>query len=193
MLILYALLGTTLSAYYGPNTMPTITLNFGFFRGGASWEEPVQLWAKVVIFIIVIFPAVDVLSAFPLNAITLGNNMFAAFFTGTKWMRSRPVEVMFRLLAAIPPLIGSFFVRNLATILQYVGLIGFLITFIIPPVLNLVSRYHCEKRFRASKTPYTLPFISSTPSCLLVLFFAVFAVSYCIMTNALVNFGRLPG
>jgi len=37
-------------------------------------------WATVIAFIVVTFPAVDVLSAYPLKAITLGNNLMGAVF-----------------------------------------------------------------------------------------------------------------
>lgn len=61
-----------------------------------------------------LFPAIDVVSAFPLNGITLGNNIHTAVCMGTKYMNNRKVQILFRLIAAIPPIIGATLVRDLA-------------------------------------------------------------------------------
>jgi len=37
----------------------------------------------------------------------------AAFFSGTKYASNRKIQVVFRLIVAIPPLIGALFVKNL--------------------------------------------------------------------------------
>lgn len=37
-------------------------------------------WAKAVSLYVMCFPALDVVSAFPLNAITLGNNMMGSAY-----------------------------------------------------------------------------------------------------------------
>ena len=42
--------------------------------------EGAALWTKVVSWYIICFPAMDVVSAFPLNAITVANNMFGAYY-----------------------------------------------------------------------------------------------------------------
>jgi amino acid permease len=42
-----------------------------------DWQSR-PVYAKAISFIVLIFPALDVLSAFPLNAITLGNNLMSA-------------------------------------------------------------------------------------------------------------------
>jgi len=110
----YSFLGIVLAMYYGPHMEPTCSLNFTFYRGGAPFGQPIPLWATIINYIIVLFPAIDVVSAFPLNGITLGNNIHAAFCMGTKYMHYRSFKIFFRLVAAIPPLIGAAFVRDLA-------------------------------------------------------------------------------
>nr|CAG4714004.1 unnamed protein product [Naegleria fowleri] len=111
--LFYTLLGIVLAVYYGDNILGTCSLNFGYYRGGKPFGMSTPIWAELIVYVIILFPAIDVLSAFPLNAITLGNNIHAAFFTGTKWMDSRKVQVVFRLIAAVPPIIGALFVSNL--------------------------------------------------------------------------------
>ena len=60
-----------------------------------------------------IFPALDVASAYPLNAITLGNNLMAAWASDLtpKVARFRRVRLFFRLLAAVPPIVGAFLAK----------------------------------------------------------------------------------
>jgi hypothetical protein len=38
-------------------------------------------WALIISYIVVLFPPLDVISAFPLNGLTLGNNLMTAFVT----------------------------------------------------------------------------------------------------------------
>lgn len=159
--------------------------------------------ASIVSFIVLIFPALDVLSAFPLSAITLGNNLMSAclgeaaveppptssdpeseraalllggndadtdssannsmsgspakaskasamsarsFFATRRVQRMlrtrrghRLVTICFRLIAAVPAVVGAAFVSNLDNILQFTGLIGIAIAFLIPAVLRVFA------------------------------------------------------
>ncbi len=59
--------------------------------------------------IILIFPAIDVLSAYPLISITLGENLLGVVGKGLKLdLSNRGVVVIFRVLASTPPLIVRF-------------------------------------------------------------------------------------
>ncbi|KAL9658360.1 hypothetical protein ABK040_015680 [Willaertia magna] len=182
-LLFYCLLGIVLAVYYGDNIQATCSLNFSFYRGGKPFGISAPWWADIIIYLIILFPAIDVLSAFPLNGITLGNNMHAAFFSGTKWMENRKIQVAFRILAAVPPIIGGCFVKNLDSILKYVGILGFLITFVFPPLLHLVSAYKARKKYGTDKTPFTYPFISSTATSVICILFGIAAILYCIIAN----------
>ncbi|KAL0486636.1 11 TM domain-containing transmembrane protein [Acrasis kona] len=182
--IFYVVLGVVLAIYYGPNIMSTASLNFGTWRAGRSFSESVPTWTTILIYVIILFPALDVISAFPLNGIALGNNLHTGVFgENQKYMSKRWIQVLFRLLAAVPPLIGAIFVRDLSKLLSYAGLVGFIITFVIPPVLNVVSRRVCEKRFGCSKTPYTIPIITSTPMCVFVSILGAMSVVFCVVMN----------
>jgi hypothetical protein len=53
------------------------------------------------------------------SAITLGNNLFAGLpHEWTNNMKSKRVRIVCRLLAAIPPLIGAAFLREVALCTQ---------------------------------------------------------------------------
>jgi hypothetical protein len=186
-------------------------------------------YATAIAYAVLLFPALDVLSAFPLNALTLGNNLMscafgdaaltiptaaseAEFFAssdapqrpgadataaervwhwlvyggsssggesgddgapllaasggvaagstssaaasgggggGAPFLRTRRghrvVATLFRLLAAVPPIVVAFFVRDLGNVLEFTGLIGVAIAFLVPAMLALYS----EARQRA--------------------------------------------
>lgn len=93
----YSILGITVGATFGPSVAQASNLNWHAYRGGTGvydiatgvWTD-VAWWAPWNSLYIVCFPAIDVVSAFPLNAITVGNNLFGA------WFGKRIVEVEVR-------------------------------------------------------------------------------------------------
>lgn len=61
---------------------------------------------------------------------------------------SRPTTVGFRLLAAVPPLIVAYFLRDLGLISEYAGTVGVIITLVFPALLNLRSRTRMKELFQ---------------------------------------------
>jgi len=89
-------------------------------------------------YLVVFFPAFDVSSVFPINAVALSSNLMSAVFgeRSTKVERDdRSTVIVFRLLASVPPVIGACLSHNLAQILDYSGVVGLLIATVIPPLL----------------------------------------------------------
>jgi hypothetical protein len=144
----YALLGVTVAAWFGGDVNAQCNLNWKSYVGcvppkadGRAATMDDQGWgARLLAFVILVFPALDVLSAFPLSAITLGNNLRSAInprllqselsagvvkpppgaarraarlllLLVPESRRARTRAAAFRLLAAAPPL----FVSALAT------------------------------------------------------------------------------
>lgn len=143
----YTAVGVTIATYFGPHTFQNSNLNWRFYiRGGLlSW-------------FIVLFPAFDVASAYPLNAITLGNSLMTAFYGKQRIHEledSRLLRSAFRLLAAVPPVILAAFVRDLGKITDYTGLTGFAIAFIFPPLLAMASEKYMRDRGLPSQTIYS--------------------------------------
>lgn len=64
--LFYTLLGIVLAVYYGDNILGTCSLNFGYYRGGKPFGMSTPIWAELIVYVIILFPAIDVLSAFPL-------------------------------------------------------------------------------------------------------------------------------
>lgn len=148
--VAYAALGTILAAWFGRSVQAQANLNWHSYVGcqPAGTTDPTHkpLGAQAISFIILIFPALDVLSAYPLNAVALGNNLIAAVFPaaaaaaqGQGQTVSRCTRIGFRLIAAIPPLLAgglsTMYGVKLGQILQFTGLIGVCIAFGIPSLL----------------------------------------------------------
>ena len=140
----YALLGVTLASWFGSAINPQCNLNWKDYVGCVAphadgspvTREDQPGWARALSFIVLVFPALDVLSAFPLSAITLGNNLRSAInpklleaevAAGIPKPQPGPLRsvarlllrlmppsrrqrmriITFRLLAAVPPLFVS--------------------------------------------------------------------------------------
>lgn len=158
---LYSFLGVVVALYYGSAVQQTCTLNWNHYTGSSSPDRPG--FASFISYLVVLFPALDVISAFPLNAITLGNGMCTAF-TSSPGQSHAPIAppkrvlLIFRLCAAIPPLIGAALVKDLAPVLQYTGCVGVLLAFVFPTVLCWVSQQRAKVLFEGRSTlPSFLP------------------------------------
>lgn len=90
-------------------------------------------------FCIILFPALDVISAFPLNAINLGNNIFEAFYgnLADEMESTRSSKICFRLLARVPPIFGGILVHELGVGTDYTGCAGFILLDFLYPHYSL--------------------------------------------------------
>jgi hypothetical protein len=147
-----------------------VNLNFVNFTFGLDPGETSLLilsTMKVASNVVVMFPALDTISVFPLIANTLGNNLLAA--SGSpflKWIAHRlpsahnsssfrdlPPEVrkhsvqraskiatvFWRLVAAFPPLVASLWATDLSFSLLLAGVAGLYVAFFAPSLLQLSS------------------------------------------------------
>jgi amino acid permease len=128
----YLILGVVLSLFFGKAVPTSANLLWSDYSG----PTPSLLQAAASAFI-VIFPALDVASCFPLCAITLGNNILSAYYGEQvhTMAESKPHRVAFRLLAAAPPVLTAAFVTDLGAITRVSGICGFAIAFIFPSLL----------------------------------------------------------
>lgn len=111
---LYITIGVASVLYFGQNVSQSINLNFVDFYWGLSEKalsgSPMQVGEYYVAvgfsMLIVVFPALDTLSVFPLIANTLGNNMLAAF---PKWRKLvKRFVLATKLDVAFPPVDNNF-------------------------------------------------------------------------------------
>ena len=133
--LFYAILAATLAAYFGSEMQKQSNLNWIHYEG----TDNIYLRWMISKFIL-LFPALDVVSAAPLNGITLGNNLFAAFYKSEKSMTEKSKVLAFRLLASIPPILGALIARDISKITDFTGIAGIIITFIFPSLLQWYSR-----------------------------------------------------
>jgi len=174
----YAFTGVTLGYVFGTGIEQSANLNWEGFHGGTGvvgedgYIGGISIWSKMVGMFIVCFPALDVVSAFPLNAITLGNNLMGAAFGRRihEVEKNRWIVMTFRILASVPPIILAIIVRKLGTITDYAGTTGFIITFCFPALLYTYSRKKASQKGFSTDTAYSA-FSSSSP-------FAIFLFTF---------------
>jgi len=118
------------------------------------------LYARLFTLFVVIFPSLDVASAYPLNAITLGNNLMATYY-GPLAMpeaeRSWKKRAFWRLLAAAPPVFAAGCVHDLGPITAYTGLTGIIIALVTPSALAYASELTLKGLNIPHKTAFSLP------------------------------------
>ncbi|KAF1793036.1 Amino acid transporter, transmembrane domain [Phytophthora cactorum] len=138
-MMFYIALGSICSLYFGPKLATSVNLNWAEFTWGINESMTlVPLWAKALSMIVVVFPALDTLSVFPLISVTLGDNMAAVL--PKKWTRGSrrsTWKLLCRFGAAVPPLLISMFVSDLSVTLQISGLMGIYVAFFAPALLQL--------------------------------------------------------
>ncbi|GMF26672.1 unnamed protein product [Phytophthora lilii] len=141
-MVFYIALGSVCSLYFGPKLATSVNLNWAEFTWGINESMTlVPLWAKLLSMIVVVFPALDTLSVFPLISVTLGDNMAAV--VPKRWTRGgrrSSWKLICRFGAALPPLLISMFVSDLSVTLQISGLMGIYVAFFAPALLQLQAR-----------------------------------------------------
>lgn len=159
----YALLGVVVSLYFGTGVNASSNLNWRQYRGQRTSDGSIVWYAPVVSFFVVLFPALDVASAYPLNAFTLGNNLMSAFYGDQMYIheKSEFKVRLFRLLAALPPFLGACLIRDLSQITSFTGLTGFAIAFIIPALLALYSERKMVERSLPVETEHSNVFATT--------------------------------
>lgn len=142
-MLFYIVLGSIASLYFGAKTASSVNLNWADFTWGlASSASLLPLWAKAMSAIVVVFPALDTISVYPLISVTLGDNMAAV--VPRAWTRAVGGKPFWKLLcrfgACIPPLLISVFVSDLSITLQFSGMAGIYVAFFAPALLQLAAQ-----------------------------------------------------
>ena len=164
-MVLYSALGISVGFFYGASIPQTCTLAWADYTGGHDKAgEGKPGWAVFISYLIVLFPPLDIISAFPLNAITLGNNLLCTFVDDVSKQSLLRIKIPFRLLAAVPPIVGACVVKDLGVILKYTGCVGVLIAFAYPCVLQWKSVQMCKNRGIVNTGEQNLPPFSDNTS-----------------------------
>ena len=107
---------------------------------------------RALSYYLILFPSLDVMSAYPLTVICIVNNVYMALTGRDTSEKARSkydwiLRLGLRVTIAVLPLFLAFAAANLVFILQYAGLLGFAIGFLFPVILQLRSIYVCRKYF----------------------------------------------
>ncbi|OQR91845.1 transmembrane protein [Achlya hypogyna] len=169
--LFYLGLGLSCCYYFGDSISSSVNLNWAHFTWGLS---PVPVWAKCLTALVVLFPALDTLSVFPLIAITLGDNLAVSLRQCCSFWTLKQQRVVCRLVAALPPLVIAVLVTDLSITLQISGVFGVYVAFIAPALLQWAAR-----REDPRDNMYSGRF-SGDPYIYLVLAFGL--VAFCILS-----------
>lgn len=156
---------------------------------GNGWEDcgsntAGRVMGYILSYIVLFFPMINVLSAYPMIGVTVGDNIFTSV---PKSIVARfgagPSRTACRLFSAIPPLILAAFFRQLNMILTIGGLFGFLLGLTIPCCFQLASLKFCKDTWgtlASGCTEFTEKRISSIPVtlffCLISLVLLIIAI-----------------
>ncbi|XP_049852605.1 transmembrane protein 104 homolog isoform X2 [Schistocerca gregaria] len=157
--LMYALVGLITSAYFGTNAFPMINLNWITYTGAGFNGQNIPVYARIISAVVVLFPIIDIVSAYPLNSVTLSSNLYSALPASVRMRDSKLIKIALRLVASIPPIILSSFIRDLGVIVQISSVFGFFITFFAPAILQLATKKKCLKEFGRHSTIYSFKFL----------------------------------
>ena len=106
---------------------------------------------KVLSYYIILFPSLDVMTAYPLGNTAVANNVYT-MITGKdsnddKRRYAKLALLGLKFVCSIIPLALAFAVSNLLDVVQYAGLLGFTVGFLFPAMVQFASQYHCMKIF----------------------------------------------
>jgi len=194
--VFYLLMGILCSLYFGSSVDPLVTLNWRTYSGfDGGWGVAVDgrpWWAIAIQLVVMFFPILDMLSVFPLVAVTLGDNLVQFVpkhnifkiqcLTGLapqKKYQRKLTTILFRLIASIPPILCAAGVGQLNTIFGFTGLFSLFLTFILPPILHYQSKNFCLNEWGslAWQTPYTMH-ISKNGYVVATLLFGLIAIVF---------------
>lgn len=147
--LVYVIFASTIALYFGQDTRSSVNLDWAGAGGGG---ENSSLFARTcgiaISHYIVLYPAINVVSTYPLNAVTLGDALLAAYrgAAGTiddissHQPPSATQTKSFRVVAAVVPLVGAFLADDISNITRFTGVFGLCMCAAFPGVLALVAK-----------------------------------------------------
>lgn len=136
--ILYSLVGLSVS-FYSDQVPKMASLLFRNFSAGYPLESR-PLWAALCEYLIIICPAIDVVTCYPIKSLTISDAIITWQY-GTKVHEvKRSVVILNRFLVSISPLIVCYIFYDLADILYWIGLLVFVIMQIAFPLMHLAMK-----------------------------------------------------
>lgn len=122
------------------NVNPQCSIEYSEYSAGYSQSDR-PAWTYIIAYIVVLFPALDVFSSFPVMAITVADN-FQTMREGVsnEDFGKNSSQKLYRIFSVIVPVIISFFMFNLSEIVEWVGMVGFILVQVVIPILHVFTR-----------------------------------------------------
>jgi amino acid permease len=117
-------------------------------------------WTYALGYLVVIFPALDVFSSFPLCSVALADNLQSLVY-GSVPRNSIPRVGFYgvKLFACVPALVIAMLAHNLGTVLDWAGLFGFFLVLFMIPLCHLAGRkvLPIESQYDVRRLPRVSP------------------------------------
>jgi len=140
------------------------TLAYENYSAGHSLADR-PVWTYIVEYFILLFPALDVVSSFPLCSVVIADNIANVVYNSSESQLKGKVLLFIKLGASLPPLVIAFFESDLGVIIDWTGLFGFFLMIFMVFILH-ISAKGLVPQDSVYKTP-------SNPLCSLFLALAV--------------------
>jgi hypothetical protein len=188
--IAYSVMSIVISNYFGDKTLISSNLDWEFYWGKLNVNREIPLYARCISSFVVLLPALDVASAFPLNAITLGNSLMSSYY-GSRIhvlgvVEASRAKIVFRAVASVPPILAASMVSNLGTITHFAGVSGFAIAFIFPSLLAIYSERLLVNHGLPHKTQYSC-WLTSRWICLLSIAIGLFLIIFVVTSLCVIG------
>lgn len=157
---IYSGFGLILGIYFGDNVETPVSTLWENFTGLSDAGGTTPLYAQIIAGYIVIFPSLDVMSAYAMVVAVACDNtlyfMLGPDETNALMRENKSIYYTLRGLSAALPAAGAMAVSDLGYLTVLGGLICFTLQFMYSPLLSRYSKEVLTKLNKPLKTAYTL-------------------------------------
>jgi hypothetical protein len=153
-----------------------VTLSFREYSAGYSTKP---WWTYILSYVIVLCPALDVLSSYPIIAVSIAQNILSFVYPGEKSEFYSPRKVLaLKLGLVIFPSCISFFEYDLSIILSWTTYLGLFVMPVALPLVYMACRIlvKADSPFKAVLSSPRLVLLNVAVEVVLVVFLFVFSV-----------------
>ena len=146
--VFYSILGV-LAAFAIHNVPSLVTLSYRNYSAGHR-ESDRPFWTYMIEYILIISPAIDVFSGYPFQALTISDAIISWKYGESDNAPKKEIFII-RFIVAFTPILVSFFAYNLGQILEWVGLLKFIMIQCFFPIMHIAM-----KHLVSGKSPYDI-------------------------------------
>jgi amino acid permease len=158
--LVYACVGASGAAAFGGAVMPVFSEQFIAFNPLERYGALPAAVGAVICSFLVLFPALDLLSAYPLGLHTMANALRPVLLPmlaprqaaysplhapGASPAAARSPMRTVRLLCSLPPLLLALWLRDLNQVVAVASIFGYAIPFLLPPIFALAAGRHAAR------------------------------------------------